>query len=36
MVPSSFKGWVIAGLGFALGVAAAQLVVGTAAKGLGR
>jgi hypothetical protein len=33
-MPSNFKGWVIAGLGFALGVAAAQLVVGVAGKGL--
>lgn len=33
-MPSNFKGWVIAGLGFALGVAAAQLVVGVAGKSL--
>lgn len=33
-MPSNFKAWVIAGLGFALGVAAAQLVVGVAGKGL--
>lgn len=33
-MPSNFKGWVIAGLGFALGVAAAQLVVGVAGRGL--
>ncbi len=33
-MPSNFKGWVVAGLGFALGVAAAQLVVGVASKGL--
>jgi hypothetical protein len=35
-MPSNFKGWIIAGLGFALGVACAQIVVGTAAKGLGK
>jgi hypothetical protein len=33
-MPSNFKGWVIAGLGFALGVAAAQIVVGSAGKAL--
>lgn len=33
-MPSNFKGWVIAGLGFALGVAVAQVVVGAAGKAL--
>lgn len=33
-MPSNFKGWVIAGLGFALGVAAANVLVGVAGKGL--
>jgi hypothetical protein len=33
-VPTDLKGWVIAGLGFALGIAAAQLVLGTVGRGL--
>ncbi len=33
-MPANFKQWLIAGLAFSLGVAAAQIVVGTAAKGL--
>ncbi len=33
-MPSNFKGWVIAGLGFALGVAAASVITGTVTKGL--
>jgi hypothetical protein len=33
-MPSGIKGWAIAGLGFALGVAAAQLLLGIAGRGL--
>lgn len=33
-MPTGFKGWVVAGLGFALGVALAQVVVGTAGRAL--
>jgi len=33
-MPANFKGWIIAGLGFALGVAAANVIVGVAAKGV--
>lgn len=33
-MPSGFKSWAIAGLGFALGVAAAQILLGTAGRAL--
>jgi hypothetical protein len=33
-MPSNFKGWVIAGLGIALGIAAANVIIGVAGKGL--
>ncbi len=33
-MPSGLKGWVIAGLGFALGVAFANVAVGTTARAL--
>lgn len=33
-MPSNFKGWVMAGLGIALGVAAANVLIGIASKGL--
>lgn len=33
-MPGGMKGWVIAGIGFTLGVLVAQLGVGTAARAL--
>lgn len=33
-MPNDLKGWVVAGLGFAIGVAAVSLALGVVGKGL--